>query len=121
MLIKRDSRLVFRINNQRIDGGICARGSAGRIHDQGTPKSPPAETLIDGQTTDQASGQKRIARQPLGIVRRKIGQRKACRGEGIIRGNHAGIVGRDKAMADPPPHVLRRQFVKVAVKRRDAA
>lgn len=121
MFVERNGCRILRVDDEREDRRVCAGCATYRIDDERAAKSPTTKALIDRQTADQTGRQHRVSRQTLRFFRRKIGQRKAGGRKRVVGGDHpCGVTG-DEAIAYPSPDVLRRQFVKIAVERCDAA
>jgi hypothetical protein len=67
-LIEGNRRGVLGIDSQREYSRLGTRRAYGRIHHEGATEPLPLIFLSDGETADQSSGQKRIARQALLFV-----------------------------------------------------
>lgn len=121
MLVEAGSCLVFGIDDEREDGGLGTHRAGDGIEDQCGAETLPPKLLIDGEPAYEARRERGVAGQAPGLVGQEIPERQAGGGECVIACNPAGGVDGDKAVADAAPHILRRQFAKVAVEGRDAA
>lgn len=121
VLIEAARRVVLRIDDQCEDRGLRPHRARDRIYDHRAAKPASPKCLIDGEPADQDRGQGGIARQTSGVFRREIGKGQTGRRESVVAGDLAGRIERDKAVADPTPDVLCRQFPKIPVERRDPA
>ena len=121
MLVEGHGSLVFRIDDQCENGRISTGSATRGIDQERTAKPPATKPLIDGKTSDETRRQNPIARQAFGFFWRKIGERKAGSSECVIGGDHPCPVARDKAIADPPPDILRCQIVQITIEHCHAA
>ena len=121
MFIEAESDLILGVDNEREDGRLGPHGAGDRIDDQRAAKPASAKSLVDSEPADEACRKGRITRQPFGLLGRKFGEGKAGRGEGVVAGNFAGGVERDKAVADAAADILGRQLPEITVEGRHAA
>src|ERR1700722_4178870 len=115
VLVERYGSSILGIDYEREDGGIGTRSTTRRVNDERTAEPPAAKALIDRQAANQTGGKHAISRQAFGFVRRKVRERKAGSGEGVIGGDRSIGGACNEAIADPPPNVLRRQLMQIAV------
>lgn len=121
MLVERHRGMVLRINDEREGGRVRTSGTTRGIDDERTSEPPAPEALIDSEAADQAGWQHSVTRQAFGFLWRKVGERKAGSGEGIIGDDCPRPVARNEAVAQAPSDILCRQFMQVAVEHRHTA
>ena len=121
MFIEAESDFIFGVDNEREDGRLGPHGARDRIDDELAAKPLAAKSLVHGKTTDKACRERRITRQPLGLLGRKFREGKAGRSEGVVAGNFAAGVERHKAVADAATNILGGEFPEIAVESRHAA
>ena len=118
MLIKTDCRLILGIDDEREDRRLGAYGARDGIDDQRSPEPLSPKLLIDREPADKARRENGIAGQSPGLLREQFSERQACGGEGVVTGDPARLIERDKAIAHSTANILGCQFPQIAVERR---
>lgn len=121
MLVEADHLLVLGVDDECENGGIGTVRATGGINDKGAAEALSPEALIDRQASDQGGRDQRIPRQPPRLIRRETRQGEAGGRKSVIARDSSTRGKRDKAVADAPADVLRCQFMKIMVERRNAA
>ena len=121
MLIEAKRNLVFRINDESENRGIGTHCSRQGIYDECSSETLATRLLVNGKAADQACRKSSISWQSARPIRRQLTKRKTGGSKGIIARDTFRRVESDKAVAHPPPDILRGQFSKIAVEGGNAA
>src|SRR5271165_981710 len=120
MLVKLRGGLVLGVDDNRKDRRVGPRGAKGGIRDERAAEPLPFVRSRNGKSSDQAGRQQGIARKALRLLGRKLADRKARSGEGVIAGDLAALPYGNKAVAEPALCVLGGQLAQIPVERFDA-
>ncbi len=116
MLVEALGRFVLRINDDGEDAKLGACGAHNRIAQKGGTKPLSVIAHGYGQTAEESRGYYWVAWEPLGNLRRKLVDRDAGSGQGVVSSYFVRIDAQGyKTRGDTTLGVLGSLFAQVAV------
>lgn len=120
--VEGNRRIIDRIDHQGERRRIQTSRALESVGKQDRSEARSAITQVNCQSTYERRGHGLIARKPLGLILRKLGQGHACRGQCIVTGDPVRVHRRcNKAVADVPSNVLTRLAAQISIERLHAA